>query len=117
MALACASGKTLFAGERPPSADQQFGWWYASAGQGFSGSLDATLGVQEINTLPLAFAYCVPGPYQYGPGNVDNQCDMFHFWSLLPGGANFLFADGAVHFVGYDAAPQMPAMASRTGGR
>jgi prepilin-type processing-associated H-X9-DG protein len=110
------TSETLLAGERPPSTDDQFGWWYAGAGQAFTGSLDSTLGVREIDVLPFGQAACLPGPYQFGPGYPSNQCDMFHFWSLHPGGANFLFADGAVHFLGYDAAPLLPALASRSGG-
>ncbi len=111
------TSNTLFAGERPPSTDEQYGWWYAGAGQNFTGSLDATLGASEINLLPLVFAYCVAGPYQYGPGSIDNECDMFHFWSLHNGGANFLVADGSVHFLTYDVAPIMDALASRAGGQ
>mgnify|MGYP001573091478 CR=1 FL=1 len=34
------ASNTLLAGERPPSADFQFGWWYAGAGQKFTGSAD-----------------------------------------------------------------------------
>jgi prepilin-type processing-associated H-X9-DG protein len=41
---------------------------------------------------------------------------MFHFWSLHAGGAQFLFADGAVHFLPYSAAHLLPALASRNGG-
>jgi prepilin-type processing-associated H-X9-DG protein len=41
---------------------------------------------------------------------------MFHFWSLHPGGANLLFADGSVHFLGYTADPVLPALATRAGG-
>jgi prepilin-type processing-associated H-X9-DG protein len=41
---------------------------------------------------------------------------VFHFWSLHIGGANFVFADGSVHFLPYSAAPILPALASRDGG-
>jgi prepilin-type processing-associated H-X9-DG protein/prepilin-type N-terminal cleavage/methylation domain-containing protein len=110
------TSNTLLAGERPPSTDFQYGWWYAGAGQRFTGSLDSVLGVQEKNLLPVTAGSCPPGVYSFGPGSVSNQCDMFHFWSLHSGGANFLFADGSVHFLPYSVAPLMPALASRNGG-
>src|SRR5437870_10645760 len=97
-----ACSNTLLAGERPPSADFQFGWWYAGAGQKFTGSADMILGVRERNILLGRLGACPPGPYQFRPGNLGNQCDMFHFWSLHDGGAWFLFADGSVRFLTYD---------------
>jgi prepilin-type N-terminal cleavage/methylation domain-containing protein/prepilin-type processing-associated H-X9-DG protein len=107
------TSQTIIAGERPPSADLQYGWWYAGVGQGgFSGSGDMVLGVREINKTGGGFA----GPYHYKAGRLDNQSDMFHFWSLHPGGAHFLFADGSVHFLSYDADSIMPALATRAGG-
>lgn len=110
------TSNTLLAGERPPSADFQFGWWYAGAGQRSTGSADMILGVLEENLLPVTAGSCPPGAYPFGPGDLANQCDMFHFWSLHPGGANFLLADGSVRFLSYSAAPLMPALASRNGG-
>lgn len=107
---------TLLVGERPPSADRVWGWWYAGWGQSKDGSADMTLGVSERNVSELT-SECPPGPYQFGPGRVQNQCDLFHFWSLhVGGGAHFLFADGSVHFLSYAAAPILPALATRSGG-
>jgi prepilin-type N-terminal cleavage/methylation domain-containing protein/prepilin-type processing-associated H-X9-DG protein len=110
------TSQTLLVGERPPSADFQFGWWYAGAGQQRTGSTDMVLGVEEENVSPYLWAPCAPGRYVFGPGRIDDQCDMFHFWSLHSGGANFLFADASVRFLTYSAAPIMPALASRAGG-
>lgn len=107
--------QTIFVGERPPSADLRFGWWYRGWGQGQEGSAEMVLGVREQNTLGPRYS-CPPGPYTYGPGRIDNQCDMFHFWSPHPGGANFLFADGSVRFLTYSADAVLPALATRAGG-
>lgn len=110
------TSRTLLAGERPPSADFQFGWWYAGAGQQETGSAETFLGVEEQNVSPYSRVPCFSGVYKYGPGQVTNQCDLFHFWSLHNSGANFAFADGSVRFLSYSAAPLMPALASRAGG-
>jgi prepilin-type N-terminal cleavage/methylation domain-containing protein/prepilin-type processing-associated H-X9-DG protein len=106
---------TLAAGERPPSTDLRFGWWYAGTGQDLKGSVDMFLGVAEFNILTYLYP-CPFGPYEFGPGSFNNECDMFHFWSPHPSGANFLFVDGSVHFLTYSAAPILPALASRAGG-
>jgi prepilin-type N-terminal cleavage/methylation domain-containing protein/prepilin-type processing-associated H-X9-DG protein len=109
------TSNTLLVGERPPSADGFLGWWYAGWGQNLDGSAEVVLGVQERNIYHLART-CPAGPYSYGPGKPGNMCDAFHFWSLHPNGANFLFCDGSVHFIPYAAAPIMPALATRAGG-
>jgi prepilin-type N-terminal cleavage/methylation domain-containing protein/prepilin-type processing-associated H-X9-DG protein len=106
---------TLMVGERPPSTDEVLGWWYASGGQANDGSADMVLGVRERNSyIPQT---CPPGPYHYAGGYLHNQCDCFHFWSLHSGGgANFLLADGSVHFLAYSADLILPDLATRAGG-
>jgi len=135
---------TIMVGERPPSWDLVYGWWYAGAGQWDysysplhnSGSCDVSLGGAELNIasngIP-AMNSCPNGPsnpYYYGrtynpapqyggfqgPGSILNPCDQFHFWSLHSNGSNFLFGDGAVRFVTYDADQLVAKLATRAGG-
>jgi prepilin-type processing-associated H-X9-DG protein len=109
---------TLLLGERPPSADFQFGWWYAGVGQRLTGSADMILTVREPNLQPImSGSTCGPGNYPFMPAEgFDDQCGMFHFWSPHSGGANFAFCDGSVRFLSYSADPIMPALATRAGG-
>src|SRR5262249_28649516 len=96
--------QTVMVGERPPSADFRYGWWYAGDGQGDTGSADMLLGVRERNMADDdTFRGCPAGPYNFKAGELANQCDALHFWSLHAGGAHFLFADGSVHFLSYSA--------------
>jgi prepilin-type N-terminal cleavage/methylation domain-containing protein/prepilin-type processing-associated H-X9-DG protein len=139
------TSNTLMVGERPPSADLVFGWWYAGAGQydfpsppdpqeHDTGSCDVCLGMQEINLRVSGFSAedsCPTGQfppyYQFGvpagpnargnPGSTLNPCDQFHFWSLHGTGSNFLLGDGSVHFIDYNTSPAiMLALSTRGGG-
>jgi prepilin-type N-terminal cleavage/methylation domain-containing protein/prepilin-type processing-associated H-X9-DG protein len=111
------TSNTLLLGERPPSADLQFGWWYAGVGQLGTGSADLILGAREQNLQPIvAGSPCGPGAYPFSPSSFNDPCGMFHFWSPHPGGSNFAFADGSVRFLLYSANPLLPALASRAGG-
>ena len=109
------ASQTLLIGERPPSPDNHFGWWYAGQGQQFDGSADFLLAAHDTNRTFRA-PTCPPGPYPFRSGKADNMCDTFHFWSPHPGGANFAFADGSVHFLRYSADSILPALATRAGG-
>jgi len=110
------TSNTLAAGERPPSADCWYGWWYAGFGQMGSGSPDMLLGVRELNIGGEFASMCAPGPHLFGPARIDEPCSHFHFWSLHSGAANFLFADGSVRFLRYSTDAVFPALASRAGG-
>jgi prepilin-type N-terminal cleavage/methylation domain-containing protein/prepilin-type processing-associated H-X9-DG protein len=115
------TSNTLLVGERPTSGKSMiWGWWFAGAGQARTGSLDVLLGVNEINLQNSNnpdYDTCPPGPYQFTPGQLTNPCDVFHYWSLHSGGANFLYADASVHFMSYTVGNDiMVAMSTMQGG-
>jgi len=105
---------TIVLGERPPSEDGTWGWWYAGWGQNRDGSAEMILGVREMNSYgqPQCRS-CGTGPFHFEKGG--NACDFYHFWSHHPGGAHFLFADNSVRFLRYSADQILPALATRSG--
>jgi prepilin-type N-terminal cleavage/methylation domain-containing protein/prepilin-type processing-associated H-X9-DG protein len=129
------TSNTLMVGERATSKPLNFGAWLSGCGQygvGLSpgdeqrGSTDVVLGVREINSQHNGpdLDACPAGPYHFQPpnqiqdntGKINQRCDQFHFWSRHIGGANFLYADGSVHFLSYEVDNIMPGMGTREGG-
>jgi prepilin-type N-terminal cleavage/methylation domain-containing protein/prepilin-type processing-associated H-X9-DG protein len=131
------SSNTLLVGERSAGKSQiTFGAWFAGCGQRYTGltgddeyrgSADVVLGVRELNTQQNGSPFldqCPPGPYHFQPrgqirdatGAINESCDQFHYWSYHMGGANFLFADGSVHFLSYGADSVIEALCTRNGG-
>ncbi len=106
---------TVMVGERPPSADLAFGWWYAGWGQDQDGSAEMILGAREL-IVYRTFMGCPNASNRFRSGRLSNQCDALHFWSLHFGGAHFLFGDGSVRFLSYAADSVLPALATRAGG-
>jgi prepilin-type N-terminal cleavage/methylation domain-containing protein/prepilin-type processing-associated H-X9-DG protein len=102
------TSNTLLLGERPPSADLVWGWWAFS-------DYDNILATQDFIGSTYLYPGC-PAPGIYRAGDIRNNCDSNHFWSLHSGGANWTFADGSVHFLPYSAAAATISMATRAGG-
>lgn len=109
---------TILLGERPPSPDVLFGWWYAGEGVRGTGVLDFVLNSREKNLRPPYPWYrrCDDGPYHFQARTLDDYCGVFHYWSLHSGGANFAFCDGSVRFLRYEADAILPALMTRAGG-
>jgi len=116
------TSSTILAGERPPSHDFLYGWWFAGAGYPYeyTGLGDVTMGtratgyVAALNQLPAT--NCSMSNVGLQPGNIINDCDQTHYWSLHSGGANFLFCDGSVKYLSYDANSVLPALGTIAGG-
>jgi prepilin-type processing-associated H-X9-DG protein len=116
------TSNTLLVGERPHDFSQPmfFGVWYGGTGSSdFGGTLNSVMGVREsgvLRFLNFPSPSCHDGPYSFAPGSIINPCSVFHYWSLHPGGANFLFADGSARLLPYSSSTIMPALATRAGG-
>jgi prepilin-type N-terminal cleavage/methylation domain-containing protein/prepilin-type processing-associated H-X9-DG protein len=119
------TSNTLMAGERPPSVDLAWGWWFAGAGFDGSGVADVTLGAREVvyaanvQTTPTSGGpsmVCPATKVGFQPGSINDPCDQVHFWSWHPGGANWLLGDGSVRFMSYGLNDVLPQMCTRNGG-
>jgi|SRR5579883_519261 len=106
------TSNTLLVGERPASADMQWGWWPGAFGTG-TGDGDCVLGTRDI-----ALASLFGGPVTnvgLRPGLTTKQVDAAHWWSAHTGGANFLFTDGSVQYLTFSADAVLPALGTRAG--
>jgi prepilin-type processing-associated H-X9-DG protein len=118
---------TAIVGERPPSPDLYWGWWFTTTtpnGTDHWWDMDALMGTAERfnhtdlpNTsgsnpnIPCVFSgppeylarYARPGPPSVATtiGTPSNNCDFFRFWSNHLGGAQWAFADGSVRMIPY----------------
>jgi len=102
------TSNTVLLGERPPSPapDLDWGWWAWTA-------YDSALAAVDHRNL---INPSCPKPSVYGPGTITNGCGAHHFWSVHSGGGLWLFSDGSVRFLKYNASPLIPSLATRAGG-
>ena len=110
---------TLTVGERPPSPDLQYGWWFAGVGFDGSGVGDVVLGSRELQYVVKTAGCNGSAPDRwvgFQAGDVNQTCDQCHFWSLHPGGANWLFGDGSARFLTYGANTILGQLVTRAGG-
>jgi prepilin-type processing-associated H-X9-DG protein len=105
------TSNTLMFGERPPMPQ---GGVY---GRAYLMDYQSHIWAQVQSTADNPpYAGCT-FPMYFQDGNINNNCDANHMWSLHTGGANFALCDGSVKFTQYAAGPTIiPAMSTRSGG-
>jgi prepilin-type processing-associated H-X9-DG protein len=113
------TSNTIMIGERPPSSTGWWGWWAGGMGDWpFMGTCDVILGVAERQYMPNDPFGNPSVPESFRPGALDDPEDghRWHFWSLHPNGAHFLFADGSVKFIRYESRDILKSLATYNGG-
>jgi prepilin-type N-terminal cleavage/methylation domain-containing protein/prepilin-type processing-associated H-X9-DG protein len=107
------TSSTVMVGERPPPWNLYWGWW---TWYQYDNTLDARNSYKKVNTEGNGSSKPCVVPVYFSEGHLMNDCDVHHFWSVHPNGANWLFADGSVRFITYSASQIMPLLATRDGG-
>jgi prepilin-type processing-associated H-X9-DG protein len=101
------TSNTIMVGERPPASDLSWGWWAFS-------DFDNLLALPNKVDYIGSCAGSLPGRFR--PDIPSNPCAVVHYWSMHPGGGNWLLADGSVRFISYANAAVLEKMASIDGG-
>jgi prepilin-type N-terminal cleavage/methylation domain-containing protein/prepilin-type processing-associated H-X9-DG protein len=102
------SSNTIMIGERPPSADGQWGWWDTQC--------CTQDGISPVRGRDSPFSSGVNGQCPrtalYQSGNFQNNCAFNAVWSNHSAGANFCMGDGSVRMIAYGDGNQAVGLAS-----
>ncbi len=116
------TSNTLMVAERPPSPLGGIGSWshdgYGQTASGVSNSQFPDYPNTASGDVATVAACFSTHPWQMGgPMDVNNVCSVLHIWSLHGGsGANFVMADGSVHFIPYSATALLLPLSTIAGG-
>jgi prepilin-type N-terminal cleavage/methylation domain-containing protein/prepilin-type processing-associated H-X9-DG protein len=113
------TSNTIAVGER--SHNLSYVTWVARSIDGWLGKTSPIEGgTDQFNPSPEECWTQIMGPagLEDGPRTINNpEAHVEDYWSRHPGGANFLFADGSVHFLKSTINPvTYAALGSRNGG-
>ncbi len=111
------TSNTIAVGERPCTGDLYWGWGFSESGFSGYGDGDTVLGSKDF-AMALAAGDAATNVGLLPPlqPNDTGELEVAHYWSFHPGGANFLYCDGSVHFLAYSANSVFPYLCTRSGG-
>jgi prepilin-type N-terminal cleavage/methylation domain-containing protein len=121
------TSNTIMVGERPPSSNLEYGWWFAAYGFDGRGTADCVMTSNDVavpqyfitnysNAPNLPCNGTAAQKVGLQPGHPQVGCDAGHYWSFHPGGSQFLMGDGSARFITYSNNTILVALSTRNGG-
>jgi prepilin-type N-terminal cleavage/methylation domain-containing protein/prepilin-type processing-associated H-X9-DG protein len=112
---------TIMVGERPPSQNLYYGWWFSGWGNDGSGVGDVLMVARANHYTQSTYSLMDPplhscaGYVGLKDGDILEPCHQCHYWSSHNFGANFLLCDGSVRWFANSADAILPQLSSRNG--
>jgi prepilin-type N-terminal cleavage/methylation domain-containing protein len=112
------ASNTAMVGERPPTSDLLWGWWFAGIGEWpWFGVPDIVLGVEEIDVNDPPQTQYVPEHFRPGAHFDPHFYHRWHHWSTHGKGGHWLLGDGSARYLTYAAGRTvLRELATRSGG-